>query len=109
MGITLDDIAKLESDNLGVDEGIDDLIKQQRANDQSKIALIIVWAFVAMIFAIFLIVTFNLGPVQSCQSEDCAQGRWQEPATFLLTMVSSVMLPIVTLVLGYYFGTEKKT
>ncbi len=108
MSLTLEDIAKLESDNLGVDQGVDDLIKQQRANDQSRIALIIVWAFVAMISAIFLIVAFNLGSAQSCQGGDCAQDRWQEPATFLLTMVSSVMLPIVTLVLGYYFGTEKK-
>lgn len=108
MSLTLEDIAKLESDNRGVDQGVEDLIKQQRANDQSKIALIIVWAFVAMIAAIFLIVAFNLGSIQGCQGESCAEGLWQGPAKFLLTMLSSVMLPVVTLVLGYYFGTEKK-
>ena len=107
MSLTLEDIARLESDNLGVDESADDLIKQQRANDQSKIALTIVLAFVGMIVAIFLIVAFNLESIQGC--EDCNQGRWQEPAKFLLGMVSSVMLPVVTLVLGYYFGSEKKT
>ena len=30
-----------------------------------------------------------------------------EPAKFLMTILSSVMLPVVTLVIGYYFGSEK--
>ena len=30
-----------------------------------------------------------------------------EPAKFLLSILGSVMLPVVTLVIGYYFGKEK--
>ena len=30
-----------------------------------------------------------------------------EPGKFLLTILGSVMLPVVTLVIGYYFGKEK--
>ena len=29
-----------------------------------------------------------------------------EPAKFLVAMLSSVMLPVVTLVIGYYFGSK---
>jgi hypothetical protein len=31
---------------------------------------------------------------------------WKEPAEFLLQVLTTAVLPIVTLVLGYYFGTQ---
>lgn len=36
-------------------------------------------------------------------------GGWEkvsEPAKFLMAILSSVMLPVVTLVIGYYFGSK---
>lgn len=61
-----------------------------------------------MIAAIFLLVALNLEPATNCKAKSCA-GLWEGPAKFLLTIISSVMLPVVTLVLGYNFGTEKKS
>ena len=37
----------------------------------------------------------------------CSAETWKAKADFMLTVISSVMLPVVTLVLGFYFGTEK--
>jgi hypothetical protein len=33
--------------------------------------------------------------------------KWEEPAKLFLTILSSVLLPVVTLVIGYYFGKER--
>lgn len=33
--------------------------------------------------------------------------KMSEPAKFLLSILGSVMFPVVTLVIGYYFGKEK--
>jgi hypothetical protein len=32
---------------------------------------------------------------------------WNDPSKFFLALLSSVLLPVVTLVIGYYFGKEK--
>ena len=32
---------------------------------------------------------------------------WEKKAEFLATTLGSILLPVVTLVLGYYFGTER--
>jgi hypothetical protein len=104
-----DQIRDLRSENREVEEAIDDQIKKQRAMDQSRIAWVIIWAFVVAIGSIFLLVIGGLlfGPECAESRPDCDPGRWEDPATFLLGIVSSVLLPVVTLVLGYYFGKEK--
>jgi hypothetical protein len=94
----LEQIDELKSENLSVDETVSDYIKRQRADDQSRIAWVIIWAFVAAIAGIFISVLIS----QLRGSAD-----WKEPAEFLIATVSSVLLPVVTLVLGYYFGKEK--
>lgn len=91
-------IDEIQSDNTSVIETVSDYVKRQRADDQSRIAWVIVWAFVVAIAGIFL---FVLGS----QLNDSLD--WKEPAEFLAAIVSSVLLPVVTLVLGYYFGKEK--
>ena len=91
-------IEELQSENLSVEETVDDFIKRQRASDQSRIAWVIIWAFVVAIAGIFLLV---LGAQFSTTLD------WKDPAEFLVGIVSSVLLPVVTLVLGYYFGKEK--
>ncbi len=96
--LQLAQIDEIQSDNTSVIETVSDYVKRQRADDQSRIAWVIVWAFVVAIAGIFLLV---LGS-QLSDSLD-----WKEPAEFLVAIVSSVLLPVVTLVLGYYFGKEK--
>lgn len=102
-------IDAIESDNQEVEEKVSDQIKKQRAKDQSRIAWVIVWAFVTAIGIIFLYVVADLLLGGGCGDgpTDCVPTRWEKPAKFLLGIVSSVLLPVVTLVLGYYFGKEK--
>jgi len=70
-----------------------------RAGDRSYIAKIIVWSFV--ILMVWLVVATTVGTYFFDWS------KLTEPAKFLMTILSSVMLPVVTLVIGYYFGSEK--
>jgi hypothetical protein len=93
----LEQIDAVQSDILSVEDTVDDHIKRQRAADQSRIAWVIIWAFVGAVAAIFVLVAGALA----------SGSDWKDPAKFLVTIVSSVLLPVVTLVLGYYFGKEK--
>jgi hypothetical protein len=97
----LDQINRLQSSNkekLAEVESVEDELKREYAQSQSWAARLIISAFIVCIVAIFLmvIIYFGLGK------------DWKKPADFLLTVVSSVLLPVVTLVLGYYFGSEEK-
>jgi uncharacterized membrane protein len=73
--------------------------QERQQDDRSLIAKLVVWAFVVLMGVVVIIVaygTFAIG--------------WEklvEPAKFLLSILGSVMLPVVTLVIGYYFGKEK--
>lgn len=73
-------------------------IRQLQADDRSVIAKRIVNAFVAAIA--LLLVWAALGTWLSSWEKIAA------PAEFLLGMLSSVLLPVVTLVIGYYFGSK---
>jgi len=99
-------ILEIESENQQVEEEVEDQIKKRRAKDHSRIAWVIIWAFVIAIGSIFLFVFGYLLFASGCEAGrvDCDPRRWEQPATFLLGIVSSVLLPVVTLVLGYYFG-----
>ncbi len=102
-------ILEIASENQEVEEKVEDQIKKQRAKDQSRLAWVIIWAFVIAIGSIFLFVFGHLLIADECDAGrvDCDPQRWEQPATFLLGIVSSVLLPVVTLVLGYYFGKGK--
>ena len=80
-------------------KALDESIKRQQADDRSHIAKLIVWAFVILVAWVIIATTFGAYYFDWV--------RLTEPAKFLLTILSSVMLPVVTLVIGYYFGTEK--
>ena len=83
-----------------VEEGKNALqLANMRAGDRSYIAKIIVWSFVVLM--VWLVVATTVGTYLF----DWA--KLTEPAKFLMTILSSVMLPVVTLVIGYYFGSEK--
>ena len=61
--------------------------------DRSIIGISVVLVFLLAIGALF---TYVL-----------VADTWEPKAKFLATTLGSVLLPVVTLVLGYYFGTEK--
>ena len=78
---------------------IDDRIKGQQADDRSIIAKVIVFSFVAILA--FVVVAASYGAYYR---------DWNtlvEPGKFKLTILGSVMLPVVTLVIGYYFGKDR--
>lgn len=108
MASLLDQLESLESEVEAVDEQTERYLKRRRALDRSLIGWLIIGAFVASLALIFLLVMLNLGPAPGCTGAACDAQRWKEPAEFLLTIVSSVMLPVVTLVLGYYFGKDEQ-
>lgn len=86
---------------------------KRREKDQSLIAKIIVWSFVIAVAAsfllVFIFVFFDFAFAKQCEvlTECDYLARLEKPMEFLFRIISSVMLPVVTLVLGYYFGKEQ--
>lgn len=79
-------------------KAVDARIARQQADDRSLIARVVVFTFVA------LVVVAVLAAIAGAYLFD-----WNdlvEPGKFLLTILGSVMLPVVTLVIGYYFGSK---
>lgn len=73
--------------------------QERQQDDRSLIAKIIVWAFVVLIGVVVAIVAYGTLTI--------GWEKMSEPAKFLLSILGSVVLPVVTLVIGYYFGKEK--
>ena len=86
---------------------IDAILKERQAKDRSYISYLIVGAFVLAVIVLFVFVYKIGGNPPACETPPCPALDWEKPAEFLFKVLSSVMLPVVTLVLGYYFGTEK--
>jgi hypothetical protein len=81
------------------EQAFKDLMGRRQADDRSHIAKLIVWSFVALMA--FVVVAVVCGTVYFCDWNKIA-----EPAKFLMAILGSVMLPVVTLVIGYYFGSK---
>ena len=80
-------------------KALDDLLNRQKADDRSHIAKLIVWAFVILMGVVVLGVILGVLYLNSWD-------KISEPAKFLMAILSSVMLPVVTLVIGHYFGNK---
>jgi hypothetical protein len=79
-------------------KALQDRIQRQQADDRSLIAKIIIVAFVVLIAI-----------VVGAAIVGAAFFDWDEliePGKFLMGILGSVMLPVVTLVIGYYFGSK---
>ncbi|GAB4575797.1 MAG: hypothetical protein Tsb008_17590 [Rhodothalassiaceae bacterium] len=78
-------------------------MRVQDGKSRTALAKIIVYAFVGMIAALFLYA------ISLAMFSDCAGCAVEVPKSiiYLGEFTSSVMLPVVTLVLGYYFGTRQ--
>jgi len=68
---------------------------RRQARDRSFIANLVVITFVFLIAVIAIVVLFR------------DWSEVQEPAEFVAKLMSSVLLPVVTLVIGYYFGKSR--
>jgi len=84
-------------------------LEEREKQDRSHIAQRVVWLYVAVTAAIFVFVFafFLFFPGCGPGPDAVSCSAWEAPAEFLLKVLTSVVLPIVTLVLGYYFGTAK--
>ena len=78
--------------------------------DRSWIAITIIVTYAAAIIVMFLYILFT---VPSCGDgvtiENCEvlSASWDKQTENLLNVVTIAILPIVTLMLGFYFGTER--
>ena len=79
-------------------KAVSERIERQQADDRSIIAKAIVIAFIAYIGLVIAATIIGVGFFQ--------WERLLEPGKFLMGILSSVMLPVVTLVIGYYFGSK---
>ena len=83
----------------GIQGSVDDEIKRLSSQDRSRIAKIIVWLFFATcIGTLIFIAVATFAKV----------AEWATGAELMITVLSSIILPVVTLVIGYYFGAESK-
>jgi hypothetical protein len=80
-------------------KALEDRNKRLQADDRSHIAKVIIWAFVALMAVVVAALIAGLVYFSGWD-------KISEPAKFLMAILSSVMLPVVTLVIGYYFGSK---
>jgi len=81
-------------------KALEDYSQRRQLDDRSLIAKLIVYAFVGLIGFVVLILAAALFYFKDWKPIE-------EAAKFLVAILSSVLLPVVTLVIGYYFGKEK--
>ena len=82
--------------------------------DRSALAKIIIWTY-AIVVGLVVLYTLAADVVVlavKCSAVDIAKcgeliGSWDKKADNLLEIITTAVIPIVTLMLGFYFGTEK--
>ena len=79
-------------------------VQKELAKARDHIARVITWAFVVAVGFALMYASAILF-LDAANAEDW-RTVWALGVDFISTTISSVMLPVVTLVLGYYFGTK---
>lgn len=74
-------------------------VERPISDDRRWIAQLVIYIFSGSVVAV-LIATFALAVIQPTS--------WKQPAQALLAIVAQVLLPVVTLVIGFYFRSEIK-
>ena len=97
----LDDLDSDKSSEFASDvESLQSAVETAKDQDRSTIAKWLILAFISILIA--LIIYVLIGPfLHECWDDI------QSASEFALQITSSVLLPVVTLVLGYYFGTNR--
>ena len=80
---------------------------RRMSRDRSWIATTIIVTYGAAILGIILYVMFSV-PTCTGELEICnaASAAWDKQAGMLSDLIVTAVLPVVTLMLGFYFGTE---
>ena len=81
-----------------VDDSAEDYAARRQADDRSKIAHVIIYLFAGLISVFFAFVI-----MEPHFSETPSQA-----SALMLDALKTLVLPILTLVLGYYFGSSKQ-
>lgn len=81
------------------DKALKTRLERQKADDRSHIAKLIAWAFVGFVAATLIAVAAGTAWL--------GWDKIAEPTKILMAILGSVMLPVVTLVIGHYFGKER--
>lgn len=80
---------------------------RRMSRDRSWIAVTIIATYGAAILGIILYVMFSVpdctAALEVCQASSAA---WDKQAGMLSDLIVTAVLPVVTLMLGFYFGTE---
>lgn len=76
--------------------------------DRSRIAKLIVWAFVLAIGALIGFIFVGALVFDGWAEGEASSNGWIEAAREIGRVLQEVMLPVVTLVLGFYFGSAGK-
>lgn len=66
---------------------------QERGHVRSRVTLVVIWGYVVLLAAIVLYLVFRAPPDT-------------EVASLLLELVKIAALPVVTFVIGHYFGSN---
>lgn len=76
--------------------------------DRSWIAYAIIGTYAVAIFSVIFYLLFW---VPECSNLECAPetALWDMQAEYLMSLIFTAVVPIVTLMLGFYFGSEKSS
>jgi hypothetical protein len=72
--------------------------EQKRDEDRSEIAKQIIYIFTGAIVLVLLLLIVD----------GCVTAKWDTVTTQAFDILKSILLPVVTLILGYYFGQAGK-
>lgn len=84
-----------------------ELNEARLGRDRSWIAIAIIATYLVAILGAITYISLS-APL--CRSPDCvdAAGLWMEQADLIQNLIVTSVVPVVTLMLGFYFGTENR-
>lgn len=102
-------VTRTESAVTGVENAVSAHNALLKGRDRSRLALIIIGTYGAAVTGAFLFILFTVPDCTGLDAAACSglTGSWDRQAVLLRDLITAVVLPIVTLMLGFYFGTER--
>lgn len=93
-----------------IERAIEKDIRRRVAFDRTILVFVIAGTYAIALVILFSFVIWRYPIVNCPASENCTDDLvlWKEQASFLLDAIASTILPVLTLVLGFYFGTQKE-
>ena len=91
-------IQQAEAEDLKFKQDQAEIAAAKKDDDRSLIARVVVFSFIGLVVLVVLGAmagTYYIG-----------WDKLVEPGKYLVAILSSVLLPVVTLVIGYYFGSK---